>query len=816
MVKCLISTISAPDDSPSPPPASVPGTSSDIRRDVVRTQDIVSGVRRDIVELQHVLRSRECDGSRHPVVSDIMVACCHGISNDHSLDSTSTQVSGSRSPGVHHLIRASSILGESPPPPPRACFGRDELVERLVDLVENFKPVAFIGPGGMGKTSIALTVLHHSRIKKLFGDNRRFIRCDQFTASRANLLSRLSKVTGAGIENPEDLTPLRPFLSSKEMFIVFDNAESILDPQGTDGQGIYRVVKEVSQFSNICVAITSRITTIPPDCKRLDIPPLSLAAARSAFHRIYDNNRRQDLIDKILEQLDFHPLSVTLLATIAHQNNWDNDRLAREWEQRQTRVLQTEQNESLAATIELSFTSPMFESLGPHARELLGVVAFFPQGVDENNLDQLFPTIPDAPTIFNKFCILSLTYQSGGFITMLTPLRDYLRPSDPNSSPLLRSAKEYYFTRMTAEVNPNKPGFRETQWIILEDANIEHLLSVYLSGDASSDDIWSACANFMKLLYWHKPQQTLLSSKIEALPDDHPSKPECLTELARLIGSTGNRAEQKRLLECTLRLERERGDDDRVALTLSILSDANRMVGLYGEGIDQAKEAMEIYERIGHTIYQADSLITLASLLYGDEQLDAAEEAASRVIDLLAEKGQEFQVCQSHRILGNIHRSKDKREEAIHHYETAIRIAIPPNWEVQLFWNHYSLAQLFLDEDDFYNAHAHIERAKSHTVDDGYHLGRAVELQAMVHHRQHRFLDATSEALRALEVYKKLGALGDIENCECLLRDIEESRATSGGSNPNCELPESMHSPAFANSLLLFPACASSTSANAP
>ena len=131
----------------------MPGTSSDIRRDVVRTQDIVSGVRRDIVELQHVLRSRECDGSRHPVVSDIMVACCRGISNDHSLDST--QVSGSRFPEVHHLIRASSILGESPPPPPRACFGRGELVERIVGLVEKFNPVAFIGPGGMGKTSIA-------------------------------------------------------------------------------------------------------------------------------------------------------------------------------------------------------------------------------------------------------------------------------------------------------------------------------------------------------------------------------------------------------------------------------------------------------------------------------------------------------------------------------------------------------------------------------------------------------------------------------------------------------------------------------------
>ena len=520
------------------------------------------------------------------------------------------------------------MLGEPPPPPPRVCFGRDELIERIIGLAENLNPIALVGAGGIGKTSLALTVLHHDRIKKRFGENRRFIRCDRFPPLRASFLRQLSKVIGAGVENPDGLVSFR-LSPSEEIFIILDNAESILDPQGAEGQGIYSVMKELCQFTNVCLIITSRITTVPADCKRLNVPTLSIDAARNTFYRIYDYNERSGLVDKILEQLDFHPLSITLLATVAHQNDWNTNRLAIEWERRQTNVLQTEHNESLAATIELSLASPMFKNLEGDARELLGVIAFFPQGVDEDSLHWLFPTIPNPITILDKFCILSLTYRNNGFITMLVPLRDYLCPKDPLSSPLLCAIKETYFTRLSVELNPEKPGFGETQWIVLEDTNVEHIINVFGSIDNNSSDVWGACIAFLKYLYWHKPRRTTLGRVIERLPDDHRSKTDCLFELAQVLDLVGSHAERKRILGHVLQLERERGSDHRVARTLRCLSGANRDLGIYKEGIHQAREALEIFERIGATECQAELSLHLAWLLKADYQSGRAKEAAA-------------------------------------------------------------------------------------------------------------------------------------------------------------------------------------------
>ena len=664
------------------------------------------------------------------------------------------------------------------------------MTEKIIDLAEELIPIALIGPGGIGKTSVSLTVLHHDRIKKRFGDNRRFIRCDQFTASHTHFLNRLSKVIGAGVENPEDLTPLRPFLSSKEMILILDNAESILDPQGMNAEEIYSIVEELSQISNISLCITSRISTIPPTCKTLDIPVLSMEAACDTFYSIYQGGRQSNSVNSILEQLDFHPLSITLLATVAHHSKWNINRLAKEWEGQRIDMLHTQHNKSLATTIELSLASPMFQELGPDARELLGVIAFFPQGVNEDQLEWLFPTLSNRAKLFDNFCILSLTYQSNGFVTMLAPLRDYLYPKDPASSPLLCTTKNQYFSRLSVDVDPGQPGFEEAQWIISEDVNVEHLLDVFTSIDANSEETWNACIHFMRHLYWYKKRLVVLVPRIEGLSDEHNSKPKCLFWLSRLFDSVGNTLECKRLLIHALKLGREQEDPYQISGTLRLLGRTDRVLGLYKEGIAWVEESLEIYKGLDSTDGQAHSLQQLAWLLYYDKQLDAAAEATSQAINLSdAVYGQQFLACEHHRLLGNIYNSKGETEKAIEHFRTTLNI-LPPNWDDLLFLNHFSLAKLFFKENRPKDADTHIKLAKSHTSNSRLNLGCALELQAGLWYREHRFEEAKSEALHAIGVFENVGATKDVERCRATLQNIDvaiDPLAVSKKSDPNSE-----------------------------
>ena len=190
--------------------------------------------------------------------------------------------------------------------------------------------------------------------------------------------------------------------------------------------------------------------------------------------------------------------------------------------------------------------------------------------------------------------------------------------------------------------------------------------------------------------------------------------------------------------------------------------------------MSHVEEALKVYERLDDRANQAQCLMDLAQLLHSDKQLSGAEEAATRAMGLLS-KDEEFLLSQCHRFLGHISRSRREREKAMHHYETALAIASASHWINEQFWIHHSLATLFLDDSEFDDATTHLKQARQCVADDKYCLGRAMQIQAQIWYQQGKHGDAKLEVSCAIDVFEKLGAAKELDNCRGFLqRELAE------------------------------------------
>ena len=111
-----------------------------------------------------------------------------------------------------------------------------------------------------------------------------------------------SNVICVGVENPGELTPYE---------------RSYPRPTGNGCSGDYGGFDSIQQHLHL---YRVPYPHHPPGCEHFDVPTLSMDLARNTLYWIYDSNYGWNLVNVILEQLDRHPLSITLFAIVARQN----------------------------------------------------------------------------------------------------------------------------------------------------------------------------------------------------------------------------------------------------------------------------------------------------------------------------------------------------------------------------------------------------------------------------------------------------------------------------------------------------------------
>ena len=306
-------------------------------------------------------------------------------------------------------------------------FPQEEIVNDVLDLTDQLASTALHGPIGVGKSFAALTLLHHNRTKAKFGRNRYFMRCDDLTNSLEGFLERLSDTIHVNL--PTNMTQLRSHLeSSPPLILLLDGVDFILDPLAPGAEEISAVIEEFGSYERVCLLTTSRMYPDIHGFHRIKVSTPSEDGARDTFYSLC-NLGRSSAVNDLIRKLDFHPLSINLLASSVRENDWDEPMLLKAWGDDQMNALGASYHQRLKDAMESMFRSPTIQNLGTTGRFVLEAVAAFPNGFEERRLQNTFNGVTGIEVAVNTLCKSSLIYRQDGFVKMLSPFRFYLLES---------------------------------------------------------------------------------------------------------------------------------------------------------------------------------------------------------------------------------------------------------------------------------------------------------------------------------------------------------------------------------------------------
>ncbi|MEL6346298.1 MAG: tetratricopeptide repeat protein [Myxococcota bacterium] len=233
-----------------------------------------------------------------------------------------------------HLLRyqgAGFLLRFAPPPPLQpqqsphrqphrmfgVFFGRDRELAQLDALVERAGVVTLLGPGGVGKTTLAKQLLPHTGER--FPGGVTFIDLLNCTTTDA-VVHHVSQSVGVAHASASEQT-LRAALARRGRALwILDNLEHIVD--------IARpLIDEWRRDAPEAVwLLTSRVPLKVEGEQLLHLSGLSLDAARSLFwssvrrnrpdHQLSEGDDRR--LDELIRQLDGLPLAIEMAAGRAH------------------------------------------------------------------------------------------------------------------------------------------------------------------------------------------------------------------------------------------------------------------------------------------------------------------------------------------------------------------------------------------------------------------------------------------------------------------------------------------------------------------
>jgi predicted ATPase len=300
---------------------------------------------------------------------------------------------------------ASAAADISPPrslPAPLAkMIGREEIVEKISNGLTLHRFMTVVGPGGIGKTAVAVTVGHRRAAD--FGGRVFFVDFGPLRDA-SHVTTTIASVLGLTVSSEDPTPAILTFLKTGPALLIFDSCEHVLD---TLAPIVEQIVREAPQLRVLATSRESfrsegeRIFRLfpldcPPEREDLDVAEvLAYPAAQLFVERIAQSSgpfqlsaEEAPLVANICRRLDGIALAIELAAGrvnaygIAGTASLLDSRFSLQWRGRRTAV---PRHQTLAAALDWSYDLlPPAESAtlrrlsvfaGPFAPEAAAAVA---------------------------------------------------------------------------------------------------------------------------------------------------------------------------------------------------------------------------------------------------------------------------------------------------------------------------------------------------------------------------------------------------------------------------------------------------------
>ncbi|KAJ7339811.1 P-loop containing nucleoside triphosphate hydrolase protein, partial [Mycena albidolilacea] len=333
------------------------------------------------------------------------------------------------------------------PPFPKIFHGRESELEDLVgSLLRDPARVAVLGPGGMGKTTLAMAALHHPKVASRY-PSRYFISCES-AHTRDSLVAIIVSNLGLDTSGTLQRALLALLSAGQPCMIILDNFETPWEAM--DGRAkVEEFLALLADIPHVALLLTmrgaerpSRVQWTHPFLRPL--MPLDHAAARETFIEITDESHEGSEVDQLLEITDNIPLAVQLVAEISASVGCQET--MERWNLERTALLSAgyDKRSNLEISIALSLSSPRMLS-SPHAAELLSLMSLLSDGISDFDLLQGNIPIQDILSCKTALICTSLAYvDHAGRFKVLAPIREYIHLARPPSLHLVRPLRKYF------------------------------------------------------------------------------------------------------------------------------------------------------------------------------------------------------------------------------------------------------------------------------------------------------------------------------------------------------------------------------------